>query len=41
MFVLMDIMIQQQYAQHPTALREFGRLLGTLPCAFGPLLFVP
>lgn len=31
LYLLMDIMIQQQYAMHPTPLREFGRLLGTLP----------
>lgn len=31
LFVLLDIMIQQQYAMHPTFLIECGRMLGTLP----------
>ncbi|CAO1629994.1 unnamed protein product [Parajaminaea phylloscopi] len=31
LFVLLDIMIQQQYAMHPTFMIEAGRMLGTLP----------
>lgn len=31
LYVLMDIMIHQQYAQHPTVLGEIGRLAQTVP----------
>ncbi|CEH15368.1 hypothetical protein CBOM_03685 [Ceraceosorus bombacis] len=31
LYLLLDIMIQQQYAMHPTFLIELGRLLGTAP----------
>lgn len=35
LFVLLDIMIQQQYAMHPTILQEIGRMLGTVPFLLG------
>lgn len=35
LFVLLDIMIQQQYAMHPTILQEIGRMLGTIPFLLG------
>lgn len=31
LFVLLDIMIQQQYAMHPTLWIELGRMLSALP----------
>lgn len=31
LYVLLDIMIHQQYAMHPTFAQEFGRIIGTAP----------
>lgn len=31
LYVLLDIMIHQQYAMHPTLAQEFGRMIGTVP----------
>ncbi|CAO1617567.1 unnamed protein product [Sympodiomycopsis kandeliae] len=31
LYVLLDVMIHQQYALHPTLLEEFGRMIGTVP----------
>lgn len=31
LFVLLDVMIHQQYAMHPTLAQEFGRMIGTVP----------
>lgn len=39
LFVLLDVMIQDQYAMHPTALQEAGRMLGTIPVLFAIVWF--
>ncbi|PWN21369.1 hypothetical protein BCV69DRAFT_282103 [Microstroma glucosiphilum] len=39
LFVLLDIMIQDQYAMHPTALQEVGRMIGTVPVLFAIVWF--
>lgn len=39
LFVLLDIMIQQQYAMHPTLLIEIGRMMGTIPILMAILWF--
>jgi hypothetical protein len=39
LFVLLDIMIQDQYAMHPTALQEMGRMIGTVPVLFAVVWF--
>lgn len=39
LFVLLDIMIQQQYAMHPTLLIEIGRMMGTIPIMMAIIWF--
>lgn len=39
LYVLMDVMIHQQYALHPTVLDEFKRMATTLPVLFAIIWF--